>query len=86
MLDIARRFNVTRIKKCCQIMGRLEGNLTAAQVLYVTSHFLSSVRSQCDDLTRYPLMQCTDVFFLKADVCQLVREITLPSVYYCNTI
>jgi tyrosyl-tRNA synthetase len=52
MLDIARRFTVSRIKKCCQIMGRLEGNLTAAQILY-------------------PLMQCTDVFFLKADVCQL---------------
>ena len=52
MLDIASRFNITRIKKCCQIMGRLEGNLSAAQVLY-------------------PLMQCTDVFFLKADVCQL---------------
>jgi tyrosyl-tRNA synthetase len=52
MLDVARRFNVTRIRKCCQIMGRLEGNLTAAQVLY-------------------PLMQCTDVFFLKADICQL---------------
>jgi hypothetical protein len=52
MLDIARRFNITRIKKCCQIMGRLEGNLTAAQILY-------------------PLMQCTDVFFLKADICQV---------------
>lgn len=52
MLDVARKFNVTRIKKCCQIMGRLEGNLKAAQVLY-------------------PLMQCTDIFFLKADVCQL---------------
>ena len=52
MLDIARSFNIARIKKCCQIMGRLEGNLTAAQVLY-------------------PLMQCTDVFFLKADICQL---------------
>ena len=24
MLDVARRFNITRIKKCCQIMGRLE--------------------------------------------------------------
>eukprot|EP00586_Coscinodiscus_wailesii_P018831 CAMPEP_0172513018 /NCGR_PEP_ID=MMETSP1066-20121228/248783_1 /TAXON_ID=671091 /ORGANISM="Coscinodiscus wailesii, Strain CCMP2513" /LENGTH=788 /DNA_ID=CAMNT_0013293081 /DNA_START=59 /DNA_END=2425 /DNA_ORIENTATION=+ len=52
MLDVGRRFNVTRIKKCCQIMGRLEGNLTAAQILY-------------------PLMQCTDVFFLETDVCQL---------------
>jgi len=52
MLDIGRRFTITRIKKCCQIMGRLEGNLTAAQILY-------------------PLMQCTDVFFLKSDICQL---------------
>jgi tyrosyl-tRNA synthetase len=52
MLDVARRFNITRIKKCCQIMGRLEGSLTASQILY-------------------PLMQCTDVFFLKADICQL---------------
>ena len=52
MLDIARRFNITRVKKCCQIMGRLEGGLTAAQVLY-------------------PLMQCTDVFFLNANICQL---------------
>jgi tyrosyl-tRNA synthetase len=47
-MDIARRFTVTRIKKCCQIMGRLEDTLTAAQILY-------------------PIMQCTDIFFLKAD-------------------
>ena len=68
MLDIARRFNVTRIKKCCQIMGRLEGNLTAAQVLY-------------------PLMQCTDVFFLKADVCQLgvdQRKVNMLAREYCD--
>ena len=52
VLDVARRFNVTRIQKCCQIMGRLEGSLTAAQVLY-------------------PLMQCADVFFLRAHICQL---------------
>ena len=43
---------VARIKKCCQIMGRQEGTLTAAQILY-------------------PIMQCTDIFFLKADICQL---------------
>lgn len=68
MLDIARRFNVTRIKKCCQIMGRLEGNLTAAQILY-------------------PLMQCTDVFFLKADVCQLgvdQRKVNMLAREYCD--
>lgn len=68
MLDIARRFNVTRIKKCCQIMGRLEGSLTSAQVLY-------------------PLMQCTDVFFLKADVCQLgvdQRKVNMLAREYCE--
>ena len=50
--DIARRFTVARLVKCCQIMGRKEGNLSAAQVLY-------------------PIMQCADVFFLEADICQL---------------
>lgn len=67
MLDVARRFNVTRIKKCCQIMGRLEGSLTSAQVLY-------------------PLMQCTDVFFLKADICQLgvdQRKVNMLAREYC---
>jgi len=68
MLNVARSFNITRIKKCCQIMGRLEGNLTAAQVLY-------------------PLMQCTDVFFLKADVCQLgvdQRKVNMLAREYCD--
>ncbi len=68
MLDVAKSFNITRIKKCCQIMGRLEGNLTAAQVLY-------------------PLMQCTDVFFLKADICQLgvdQRKVNMLAREYCD--
>jgi tyrosyl-tRNA synthetase len=68
MLDVARRFNVTRIKKCCQIMGRLENSLSAAQVLY-------------------PLMQCTDVFFLKADICQLgvdQRKVNMLAREYCD--
>jgi len=52
VLDVARRFTVSRIQKCCQIMGRKEGTLSAAQVLY-------------------PLMQCTDVFFLQTHICQL---------------
>mmetsp|Transcript_14158 Transcript_14158/g.30892 ORF Transcript_14158/g.30892 Transcript_14158/m.30892 type:complete len:831 (-) Transcript_14158:26-2518(-) len=68
MLDVARRFNVTRIKKCCQIMGRLEGSLTAAQILY-------------------PLMQCTDVFFLKASICQLgvdQRKVNMLAREYCD--
>jgi tyrosyl-tRNA synthetase len=68
MLDVARRFNITRIKKCCQIMGRMEGSLTAAQMLY-------------------PLMQCTDVFFLKADICQLgvdQRKVNMLAREYCE--
>ena len=49
-------------------MGRLEGNLTSAQVLY-------------------PLMQCTDVFFLKADICQLgvdQRKVNMLAREYCD--
>jgi tyrosyl-tRNA synthetase len=33
-LDIARKTTIARVKKCCQIMGRLENKLTAAQILY----------------------------------------------------
>jgi tyrosyl-tRNA synthetase len=68
MMDIARRFTVTRIKKCCQIMGRLENNLSSAQILY-------------------PIMQCTDVFFLKADICQLgvdQRKVNMLAREYCD--
>jgi tyrosyl-tRNA synthetase len=68
MLDVARRFNITRVKKCCQIMGRLEGSLTASQILY-------------------PLMQCTDVFFLKANICQLgvdQRKVNMLAREYCD--
>eukprot|EP00614_Pseudopedinella_elastica_P014696 CAMPEP_0172581694 /NCGR_PEP_ID=MMETSP1068-20121228/992_1 /TAXON_ID=35684 /ORGANISM="Pseudopedinella elastica, Strain CCMP716" /LENGTH=919 /DNA_ID=CAMNT_0013374779 /DNA_START=63 /DNA_END=2822 /DNA_ORIENTATION=- len=68
MLDIARRFTLARITKCCTIMGRAEGNLTAAQILY-------------------PIMQCTDVFFLRADVCQLgvdQRKVNMLAREYCD--
>jgi tyrosyl-tRNA synthetase len=53
VMDIARSNNLARIQRCCQIMGRKEGDeLSAAQIFY-------------------PCMQCADVFFLKADICQL---------------
>lgn len=70
MLEITRCFNMARVRKCCQIMGRLEDNLTAAQILY-------------------PLMQCTDVFFLRADVCQLgmdQRKVNMLARDYCDSI
>jgi tyrosyl-tRNA synthetase len=58
VLDIARRNNLTRIKRflplrfisrCCQIMGRNESDdLSGAQIFY-------------------PCMQCADIFFLKVN-------------------
>ncbi|CAE8651731.1 unnamed protein product, partial [Polarella glacialis] len=68
-LDIARRSTLARIKKCCQIMGRKEDTLTAAQILY-------------------PIMQCTDIFFLKADICQLgvdQRKVNMLARDYCDS-
>merc|ERR1719161_745618 len=68
MMDIARRFNLTRITKCCQIMGRKEGSLTAAKILY-------------------PCMQCTDIFFLNADICQLgvdQRKVNMLAREWCD--
>lgn len=53
VMDIARMNNLSRIQRCCTIMGRKDTDeMSAAQIFY-------------------PCMQCADVFFLKADICQL---------------
>jgi len=68
MLDVARLLTFKRVKKCCQIMGREENKLTAAQILY-------------------PVMQCTDIFFLRADICQLgvdQRKVNMRAREYCQ--
>ncbi|GET87170.1 tyrosyl-tRNA synthetase, putative [Leishmania tarentolae] len=70
VLDIGRQNTIPRIKKCCTIMGKTEGTLTAAQLLY-------------------PLMQCCDIFFLKADICQLgldQRKVNMLAREYCDLI
>lgn len=70
VLDIGRQNSVARIKKCCTIMGKQEGTLTGAQILY-------------------PLMQCGDIFFLKADICQLgldQRKVNMLAREYCDLI
>ncbi|BBN02024.1 tyrosyl-tRNA synthetase [Marchantia polymorpha subsp. ruderalis] len=71
VMDIARRNNLSRIKRCSQIMGRNdEDELTAAQIFY-------------------PCMQCADIFFLKADICQLgmdQRKVNVLAREYCNDI
>merc|ERR1719343_829739 len=69
VLDIARKTTLARVKKCCQIMGRGEDSLTAAQIMY-------------------PIMQSTDIFFLKADVCQLgvdQRKVNMLARDYCDS-
>jgi tyrosyl-tRNA synthetase len=69
VMDISRTNNITRIKKCCTIMGRGEGDeMPSAQILY-------------------PCMQCADIFFLKADVCQLgldQRKVNMLARDYCT--
>ena len=71
VIDISRKFNITRIKKCSQIMGRGEGDDMP------TSNIL------------YPCMQCADIFFIKADVCQLgldQRKVNMLAREYCDAI
>jgi tyrosyl-tRNA synthetase len=71
VMDIARKFNVPRIKRCAQIMGRKdEDDLSAAQILY-------------------PCMQCADIFYLKADICQLgmdQRKVNMLAREYCDEV
>ncbi|KAF2073882.1 hypothetical protein CYY_004806 [Polysphondylium violaceum] len=71
VMDIARKFNVPRIKKCSQIMGRNEeDDLMCAQLLY-------------------PCMQCADIFYLKADICQLgmdQRKVNMLAIEYCDKV
>lgn len=71
VIDIARKNNISRIKRCAQIMGRTEGDdMPCSQVLY-------------------PCMQCADIFFLKADICQLgmdQRKVNMLAREYCDDI
>jgi len=71
VMNIARAFNLTRVKRCSQIMGREEGDdMPAAQIMY-------------------PCMQCADIFYLKADICQLgmdQRKVNMLAREYCDVI
>ena len=71
VIDIARRNNINRIKRCAPIMGRNEEeDLSVSQLLY-------------------PCMQCADIFFLKADICQLgmnQREVNMLAREYCDDV
>jgi len=71
VLDISTKFNLTRIKKCTQIMGRESSDDLAASQIF------------------YPVMQCTDIFFLKADICSLgvdQRKVNMLAREYCDKV
>lgn len=79
-LDIARLFTIARVKKCCQIMGRTKVHYI---LLYVSDNQNQLTAAQI----LYPIMQCTDVFFLKADICQLgvdQRKVNMLAREYCD--
>lgn len=69
VMDIAMRNSLTRVRRCCTIMGRTDGDeMTAAQIFY-------------------PVMQAADIFFLKADICQLgmdQRRVNMLAREYCD--
>lgn len=69
VMNIATLNSVSRVKRCCTIMGRGDGDdLSAAQIMY-------------------PCMQCADIFFLKADICQLgmdQRKVNMLAREYCD--
>ncbi|KAH6788325.1 Nucleotidylyl transferase superfamily protein [Perilla frutescens var. frutescens] len=71
VFDVAVRNTLSRILRCCQIMGRSEKDeLSAAQIFY-------------------PCMQCADIFFLEADICQLgmdQRKVNMLAREYCDDI
>lgn len=53
VMDVAKKNSINRMKRCCQIMGRADGDdQPCANILY-------------------PCMQCSDIFYIGADICQL---------------
>ncbi|OIT00280.1 tyrosine--trna ligase 1, cytoplasmic [Nicotiana attenuata] len=74
VMDIARRNKLPRIKNSLSSAKRI------SQLLLTCFFFILRCcqimgRSEQDELTAaqifYPCMQCADIFFLKADICQL---------------
>lgn len=76
VMDIARLNNLKRIIRCSQIMGRAEAGEDGMPNLNLTAAQIF-----------YPCMQCADIFFLKADICQLgmdQRKVNMLAREYCD--
>ena len=76
VMDIARLNTLKRIIRCSQIMGRAEAGEDGMPNLNLTAAQIF-----------YPCMQCADIFFLKADICQLgmdQRKVNMLAREYCD--
>ena len=87
MLDVARRSTVARVRDSALTLRTFAGGPRALDADLrrppkSSRYRRPQVRKCCTIMGRgeaglsaaqmlYPLMQCTDVFFLRADVCQL---------------
>ena len=76
VMDIARLNTLKRIIRCSQIMGRAEGDGSGGVNLDLSAAQIM-----------YPCMQAADIFFLKADICQLgmdQRKVNMLAREYCD--
>jgi hypothetical protein len=77
VMDIARRNNLKRIKRSVCIPAAGDRKKATGVDVCCMSYRCSTImgREEGDDMPAaqimYPCMQCADIFFLKANICQL---------------
>lgn len=86
ILDIATKFNLNRILKCGQIMGRKDFDEDGCTTDIPMDDIVSSLKTS---QVFYPVMQCADIFFLGVDICSLgydQRKVNMLAIEYCDKI
>ena len=86
MLDIATKFNLNRIIRCGQIMGRKDFDDDGESTSIPMDDIISSLKSS---QIFYPVMQCADIFFLGVDICSLgldQKKVNVLAIEYCDKI
>jgi tyrosyl-tRNA synthetase len=86
ILDIATKFNLNRVLKCGQIMGRKDFDEDGDAQDISMDDIVSSLKTS---QVFYPVMQCADIFFLGVDICSLgldQRKVNMLALEYCDKI
>ena len=86
ILDIATKFNLNRVLKCGQIMGRKDFDADGEGTSVSMDEIVSSLKTS---QVFYPVMQCADIFFLGVDICSLgldQRKVNMLAIEYCDKI